>query len=110
MAEGLSLCALRREREEIQKDWTCFMEMYDLLRGRILESNELQPPRAPMFHQWSGTHAVCGSLEMTLHAVERTRDELDQYIRQVESGTILNVDPPARPRLSLVEDEEMKTP
>jgi hypothetical protein len=100
MADGLSLCALRQEREEIHKDWVCFMSMYDQLRKRIVESNEA--PRTPMLHQWSGTYALCGSLELVLHAVERTRDELDQYIKKVESGEIPNVDPPIRPTLVLV--------
>lgn len=99
---ALSLKELLREREEIHKDWHAFMAAYDLLRQRIIESNELQPPRAPLLHQWSGSSAVCGSLELSLHAIERTRDEYDRLIKLVESGELPNADPPPRPRLTLV--------
>jgi hypothetical protein len=103
--DAYSLTELLREREEVHKDWQAFMGAYDLLRRRLVESNDLDPPRSPLLHQWSGAAAVCGALELSLHAIERTRDEYDSLIKQVESGELANVDPPRRPKLTLVEDK-----
>lgn len=100
----LSLKELRRERSEIHQDWVAFMEAYDRIRKRVQESNDLEPPRLPLLHQWSGTSAVCGALELSIHAIERTRDEYDRLIKQVEIGELENADPPERPHLTLVED------
>lgn len=97
----LSLRALRVERDEMQKDWLTFVGAYDLLRKRILASNEMDPPRHPLLHRWSGTAAVVGSLELSIHAIERTIAEYDELIRKVEAGEITNADPPER-KLTLV--------
>ena len=97
----LSLKALRAERDEMQKDWLAFVGAYDQIRRRIVESTELQPPRHPLLHQWSGAAAVCGALELSVHAIERTITEYDDLIRKVEAGEITNADPPER-KLTLV--------
>ena len=102
---GYSLSALRTEREEMRKDHVAFMRAYDILRQRILESTEIRPPRTPELHTWSGTRAVCGSLEMSIHSIERTIAEFDELIRRVESGEWKNTDPP-RPSLSLVKETD----
>lgn len=102
--EGHSLAKLRRELEETQKDYIAFMEAYDHIRLRIVASNELEPPREPLMHQWSGTAAVCGALEMAIHMIERRREAYVSLIKQVEAGELPNLDPEPRPRLTLVQE------
>jgi hypothetical protein len=99
---ALSLKELLREREQIHQDWLAFVGAYDLIRMRIRDSNELVPPRVPLLHQWSGTAAVCGALELSVHAIERTREEYDQLIKKIQAGEIENQDPLERPKLTLV--------
>jgi hypothetical protein len=41
---------------------------------------------------WSGTAAVMGSLEMAIHAVERTVAELYSILQRIDSGVIPNLD------------------
>lgn len=101
MADGLSLSDLRREKEELQKDYEAFSRAYDLITRRILESNEAQPPREPSLHTWSGSRAVVGSLELVIHAVQRTIEEHELFIRRIQEGEIRNND---RPTLSLVKE------
>lgn len=88
--EGLSLSWLLREREELRRDRHAFGTALDVMRKRLLESSEA--PRKPLLHEWSGTRAVVGSLEMSLHAIERTIDEVDRYIFAIERGEVLNTD------------------
>lgn len=94
--EGFSLSWLRREREEIRRDRHAFAACLDILQKRILESNETEIPRRPLLHQWSGTRAVVGTLELSLHAIERTIQEMDQLIQDVESGKIPDLDAPQK--------------
>lgn len=97
---ALSRSELVRELEELRKDYIAFSSAQDLIRQRILESTELRPPRTPMLHEWSGSRAVCGSLEMTIHAVERTILEYHTLIQKIDSGEIRNTD---RPSLGVVD-------
>lgn len=101
---GYSLSALELEIEELRKDFVVFANAYDALRARILESSEVQ--RQPDLHTWSGTRAVVGSLEMSIHAIERTIIEHDTLIQRVRSGELPNTDVPARPALSLVKETD----
>lgn len=41
---------------------------------------------------WSGTSAVMGSLELSIHAVERTVEELKDILRRIDNGVIPNLD------------------
>jgi len=100
-----SLSALEAEIAELRKDYTAFFGAYDLLRARLQESNEVQPPRAPELHTWSGSRAVIGSLEMSIHSLERTILEYDALIQRVRNGEIENSDP-VRPVLSLVKEPD----
>lgn len=95
--EGQSLSWLKREREELRRDRYAFASALDIMSKRIVESNETEIPRNPLLHEWSGTRAVVGSLEMSLHAVERTLAEVDRFITAIESGDIPDLDaPPVR--------------
>jgi hypothetical protein len=101
---GYSLSALEAEIAELRKDYQAFGKAYDLMRQRLLESNET--PRTPELHTWSGTRAVVGSLEMAIHAVERTILEYDALIQKVRLGELENTDVPTRPVLSLVKETD----
>src|SRR5580698_9791594 len=101
MSEKYSLSALEKEREELRKDYRAFGNSYEILRARLLESSETVPVRHPELHTWSGTRAVMGSLEMSIHAIERTIIEYGELIRKVSSGEIENTDS-VPPRLTLV--------
>jgi len=101
--QSLSLKELIREREELRKDLIAWTQAYDILCKRVRESSELETPRNPPLHVWSGSRAVLGSLELTIHAIERTIEEHGELIRRVQSGEIANKD---KPGLRLVEDDE----
>lgn len=87
-----SLSFLKRELEELMKDRVAFTAAYDCLRKRILEANESKVPRQPLLHEWSGSRAVCGSLELSIHAIERTIDEIQALIYKIEHGELSNMD------------------
>lgn len=41
---------------------------------------------------WSGTAAVMGSLELAIHSIERTVDELRGILARLDGGAIPNLD------------------
>lgn len=41
---------------------------------------------------WSGTSAVMGSLELTIHAIERTIEELRDLLKRLDAGAIFDSD------------------
>ena len=41
---------------------------------------------------WSGTSAVMGSLELSIHAIERTVEELKDLLHRIDAGVIPNLD------------------
>jgi len=41
---------------------------------------------------WSGTSAVMGSLELSVHAMERTVEELKSILNRIDAGVIPNLD------------------
>lgn len=104
-AVGYSLTALEQEITELRKDYVAFGSAYDLLQKRILESDEVQPIRTPELRTWSGARAVCGSLEMACHSLERTILECAELIHKVRYGEIPNTDM-SRPMLSLVKETD----
>lgn len=91
---ALSLSWLKREREELRRDRYAFASALDILTKRLTESNELEIPRRPLLHEWSGSRAVVGSLELALHAVERTLNEMDDMIHSIEEGKVVDADVP----------------
>ncbi len=92
--EGFSLSWLQREREELRRDRHAFASCLDILQKRMIESNETEIPRRPLLHQWSGSQACIGSLELSLHAIERTLAEVDKLIVSIESGETPDLDAP----------------
>lgn len=101
--DGVSLRFLETEIGEMRKDYMAFVRAYDILRQRILESSETVPSRYPLLHEWSGSRAVVGAMELSIHAIERTIEGLDAVIQQVKNGDIVNTDRPERPTLGVVD-------
>jgi rubrerythrin len=89
-----SLSLLETELEEMRKDYIAFSKAYDVLRMRLVESTDLNPPRSPLLHEWSGSRAVCGALELSIHAIQRTIEEYLQIIQKVRDGEYRNIDKP----------------
>lgn len=94
--QGYSLSWLKREFEELRRDRHAFASALDILQRRIVESNETEIPRRPILHEWSGARASVGSLEMSLHAIERTLEEMGQLILAIENGEMLDTDLPTK--------------
>ncbi len=101
--ESYSRSTLVREKDELRKDLIAFSHAYETLRRRVLDSNELEIPRRPLLHEWSGTRAVIGSLEMAIHAIERTLAGTAEILRQIDRGEIHNTDPSGHPGLGIVD-------
>lgn len=93
---GYSLSWLRRERDELLRDRHAFATALGALERRLLESNDTDVPRRPLLHEWSGSRAAVGSLEMALHAIERTLDEANKLILSIENGEALDTDVPIK--------------
>jgi hypothetical protein len=93
---GFSLSWLMRERKELQRDRHAFALALDTLKKRIMESSETDIERRPLLHEWSGTRAVVGSLEMALHATERALEETNQLILSIENGDTVDSDAPPK--------------
>lgn len=87
-----SLSWLKRELDDLRRDRIAFASALDILTRRTMESIESDIPRRPLLHEWSGTRASIGSLEMALHAIERTIDEVSQIILGIENGELANID------------------
>ena len=92
MSDGWSLSFLRRELVELRKDRDAWFQALAVLKARVLESNELPVPRRPILHEWSGTRAVIGSLEVTMHQIERTIEEMEMLVLKVETGELKDLD------------------
>lgn len=84
----------------MRDDLLAFTQAYDILRRRITESTDLLVPRVPLLHQWSGSRAVCGSLELSIHAIERSIAEYDTLIEKIKMGELENTD---RPKLTVLD-------
>ncbi len=106
--DGWSLSFLIRELVELRKDRDAWSKALSVLQARITESNELDIPRRPILHEWSGTRAVVGSLEVTLHQIERTIEEVKDLIHRIEDGELPNLDPPDHPGLGVIDGGKTK--
>ncbi len=101
--QGYSLSTLLRERDELRHDLIAFTRAYDILCQRVRESNELPIQRRPLLHEWSGSRAVVGSLEMAIHAIERTIEGTNEIINQIRNGDLRDTDPVGHPGLGVVD-------
>jgi hypothetical protein len=88
---------LQVEIDETKKDLEAFSVAREHIRKRHLEVQDYPVQRLlPDITNWSGTDAVIGSLDLVVHALERTLTELkDEYEKA----------PPDEPKLRLVENK-----
>lgn len=103
MNSGWSLSFLKRELEELRKDKKAWEQALTILKNRVVDSNDLPIPRRPILHEWSGTRAAIGSLELSLHFIEKTVEGAVELIRQVENGDVPNLDLPDHPGLGVID-------
>ena len=87
------LPTLKREIEEKTLDWKAFSEARTIIRARVLAVKDSASQLTPL-PQWSGTDAVLGSLDLSIHAMERTLLELHELQKTVEAE---------QPRLQLLD-------
>lgn len=101
----LSLRALLRQKGEIEKDLYAFRSAYDIVRRRLAQAAEL--PDMPSLDAWSGTKAVTGSLELSVHYLEKELADYNQAAELIREGQIENADDdtPKPPVLKLVPKE-----
>ena len=99
----LSLKFLEQEKSELEKDLIVFIRSYDILRRRVVDSEDHGPNRVPTLRQWSGTCAVMGSLELSIHSIERSVEEYNTLISKIHSGDIENSDVKEKLQLRVIE-------
>jgi len=87
------LPTLKQEIEEKTLDWKAFSEARSIIRARVLAVKDSASQLTPL-PQWSGTDAVLGSLDLSIHAMERTLVELQGMLSQAEA---------AQPKLQLLD-------
>lgn len=78
---------LEAEIREKSLDLVAFVEARKIIRARVLEVRDSQSPLTPL-PNWSGTDAVLGSLDLAIHAMEGTLDELLELKRKAQFGVI----------------------
>ena len=71
----LSIAEIQAEIDEKEKDCRAFSEAREIVRRRLIEVVDSQSRLTPL-PEWSGTDAVLGSLDLAIHAMERTIKEL----------------------------------
>jgi hypothetical protein len=87
---------LKAEIEEKKLDLDAFLRARDIIRARVIEVADSGCKLTPL-PNWSGTDAVLGSLDLSIHAMERTIEELQRWLKAVEDEG---------PKLKLVTNEE----
>lgn len=78
MIEEISLQQLNASIEEMRLDLQAFMRAREIIRTRVVEVKDSQNPFTPLT-KWAGTDAVLGSLDLSIHAMERTISELVEF-------------------------------
>ena len=73
--------------DETEADLQAFIEARDVIRRRVVEVRD-RPTTAllPRIHDWTGTVTVLGALDLSIHAMERTLEELKQIHKALSHG------------------------
>lgn len=87
---GLSRRSVEFELAESKLDLQAFQDAHGCLHRRVQEVKD--EGRIMKLVDWSGTAAVMGSLDLSIHAIERTVEELEAVLRRIDDGTIPNLD------------------
>jgi hypothetical protein len=88
--DGISRRLVELELEEHNLDLSAFQSAYSTIHKRVMEVKD--EGRLMTLVNWSGTSAVMGSLELAIHAVERTIEELRDILTRMDAGAIANSD------------------
>jgi hypothetical protein len=88
--EGLHRSHIVLELEEHEKDLRAFRSAYASVHQRVQEVKDDQ--RLMKLVNWSGTSAVMGTLELTIHAIERVVEELKEMLSRIDRGVIPDLD------------------
>lgn len=78
------------EIEENWRDIRAFNEAYSVIHRRVQEVKD--EGRMLQLVEWSGTAAVMGTLDLSIHAMERAVGELQDILRRIDRGVIPNLD------------------
>lgn len=84
---------VQAEIDEKSKDLAAFLEAREIVRKRVLEVVDSESALTPL-PKWSGTDAVLGSLDLAIHAMERTLGELNECLKRANQ---------AKPRFEVIE-------
>jgi len=71
-------------------DLKAFQDAYGCIHRRVQEVKD--GGRLLKLVNWCGTSAVTGTLDLTIHAIERVVEGLLDILRKVDSGVIPNLD------------------
>lgn len=79
---------LERQLAESKADLNAFYGARELMRRRYVEVRDDPWPEAllPRITEWTGYTAVSSSLELAIHAMERTIAELEQLLKATKTG------------------------
>jgi hypothetical protein len=88
--EGLSRRLVALELAEHQDDLIAFRDAYGCIHRRVQAVKD--ESQIMKLVNWSGTSAVVGSLELSIHAIERVVEELKQILISIDNGVIPNMD------------------
>ena len=90
MSGEISLQLLNESLDEMYLDLKAFMDAREIVRNRVVEVKDSKNPFTPLT-KWSGTDAVLGSLDLAIHAMERTIAELIELKRSTApTFTVIN--------------------
>jgi hypothetical protein len=88
--KGLSRRLVCLELREHQADLKAFQDAYGCIHRRVQEVKD--DGQLMKLVNWSGTSAVMGSLELSIHSIERVVEELKQLLFSIDSGLIADED------------------
>lgn len=86
----MSRTLLLDEMGECEKDLKAFKRAYDCIHLRVSEVKD--EGRFLKLVDWSGTGAVMNSLDLAIHALERTFEEMEDILARMDTGEIKDLD------------------
>lgn len=89
MIEGISIVELQAEIDEKSLDLEAFVSARKIIRGRLIEVMDSKSKLTPL-PEWSGTDAVLGSLDLAIHAMERTISELKELKKKAQKLSVID--------------------
>lgn len=78
---GWNRTELEAEISEKSEDLKAFSTAREIIRHRVRTVVDSQSKLTPL-PEWSGTDAVLGSLDLAIHSMERTLDELRELLKK----------------------------